>query len=87
MFPVRLADVFPGCRFSFTGDPAKGFPCMKLATGTDTMIKKQCNGSRGVSWHVYIPTGTLSWTADASTTYVYVERLQDSIYDPTKQTA
>lgn len=63
MYPINIKALKPGQAFSFTGDPAKGFPCVVLDSKVvDLMVKKAFNGGQGYLWHVYLPSGSISWS-------------------------
>lgn len=71
MQAILLSNLEPGTDFSFTGDRSKGFPCLLLdESKVDPMIKSLYQGGKGYFWHVYKPTGSLSYSSLDRTVWI-----------------
>ena len=70
MKKVSRTEVRAGQSFSITGDPVRGFPCVATDALVDSKIKSSRCGGQGYLWHLYTPTGSLSWSHPWSEVYV-----------------
>ena len=68
MIAVKRSEVKPGQTFYFNENRV---PCIAMADETRDRIKKvNYGGDPSIYWHLYVPTGQLSWNRGETTVYV-----------------
>lgn len=62
MREVMRSEVEPGQVFYCKSGTVPAPPCIALDGSLNHRLKKAFYGGAGKAWHVYVPTGSVTWT-------------------------